>query len=114
MNSNKQPDHIIDNQCLMSITRWFIHSCRQEVGNEIYQARSNRKKFKALLSAVSGGDLSTAARIAEEENLLQLSILLASGPEARKDALQEIMAWRKAGNPSLIPDELSRTYRLIA
>jgi len=112
--ANKPADDIIDDQCLLSITRWFINSCREEVGNEIFQARARQQKYKALLSAVSGGDLSTAAKIAEEENLLQLSILLASGPEGRKDVFQEIMAWRKAGNTRSIPNELSRTYRLIA
>jgi len=110
----KPPDHVIDNQCLLSITRWFIDSCRAEVNNEVSRARSRQNKYKALLSAVSGGDLSTAAKIAEEENMFQLSILLASGPESRKDVFQEIMAWRKAGNARSIPDELSRTYRLIA
>jgi len=110
----KPPDHVIDNQCLLSITRWFIDSCRQEVDEEVYRARSKQNKYKALLSAVSGGELSTAAKIAEEENLFQLSILLASGPESRKDVFQEIVAWRKAGNARSIPDELSRTYRLIA
>jgi nuclear pore complex protein Nup98-Nup96 len=112
--ANKPADDIIDDQCLLSITRWFINSCREEVGNEIFQARAKQQKYKALLSAVSGGDLSTAAKIAEEENLLQLSILLASGPEGRKDVFREIMAWRKAGNTRSIPNELSRTYRLIA
>jgi len=112
--ANKPADHIIDNQCLLSITRWFINSCCEEVGNEIFQARAKQNKYKALLSAVSGGDLTTAAKIAEEENLFQLSILLASGPEGRKDIFQEIMAWRKAGNERSIPEDLSRTYRLIA
>ena len=56
---------------------------------------------------MSGGDLSTAAKIAEEENMFHLSILLASGPESRKDVLQEIMAWRKAGNARSIPDDWS-------
>jgi len=111
---NEPPEHVIDNQCLLSITRWFIDSCRKEVGHEIFEARARQNKHKALLSAVSGGDLSTAAKIAEEENLFRLSILLASGPESRKDVLQEIMAWRKAGKARTIPDELSRTYRLIA
>ena len=111
---NKTPDHVIDNQCLLSITRWFINTCREEVGSEIFQARSGQNKYKALLSAVSGGDMSTAAKIAEEENLHHLSILLASGPESRKDVFQEIMAWRKAGKSRSIPNELSRTYRLIA
>ena len=112
--ASKRPEHVIDTQCLLSITRWFIDSCRKEVGDEIFQARSRQNKYKALLSAVSGGDLSTAAKIAEEENMFHLSILLASGPESRKNVLQEIMAWRKAGNARSIPDELSRTYRLIA
>lgn len=111
---NKRADHIIENQCLSSITRWFINSCREEVCNEIFQARTKQNKFKALLSAVSGGDLSAAAKIAEEENLFQLSILLASGPDSRKDIFEEIMAWRKSGNARSIPDELSRTYRVIA
>jgi nuclear pore complex protein Nup98-Nup96 len=111
---NKPKDHMIDDQSLLSITRWFINSCREEVGNEIFHARAAHNKYKALLSAVSGGDLSTAAKIAEEENLQQLSILLASSPEGRKDVFQEILAWRKTGNARSIPDELSRTYRLIA
>jgi len=110
-NSN---DNLIDNECLSSITRWFIDSCRGEVDNEILQARSRKENYKALLSAVSGGDLTLAAKIAEEEDLLQLSILLASSPESRKDILPEILAWRKSGNARRIPDELARTYRLIA
>ena len=112
-NSKKTPDYIIDNQCLLSITRWFIESCREEVGEEIFQAQKSQKKYKALLSAVSGGDLSAAAKIAEDENLTHLSILLSSTPEGRKDVFQEIMMWRKAGIASKIPAELSRTYRLI-
>jgi len=112
--ANKPENHVVENQCMLSITRWFVDSCSAEVGNEIIQARANNEKYKALLSAVSGGDLSTAASIAEEENLLQLSILLASSPECRKDVLQEIMAWRKHGITQRIPENLSRTYRLIA
>ena len=112
--SNSLADDIIDDQYVSSIARWFIDSCRDEVGNEIIQARAKQNKYKALLSAVSGGDLVTAAKIAEEENLLQLSILLTSGPDGRKDIFEEILAWRKAGNVRSIPDELSRTYRLIA
>ena len=107
-------DHAIDNQCMVSITRWLIDSCSPEVEYEIRQARSNQGRYKALLSAVSGGDLSTAAKIAEEDNLTELSILLASGPEARGDIFKEIMAWRGNQNSTRIPENLLRTYRLIA
>jgi len=107
-------DYAVDNQCMESITRWFIDSCSSEVDDEIQQARSNQERYKAFLSSISGGDLSAAAKIAEEENLTELSILLASGPEAREDIFQEIMAWRKDQNPLSIPENLLRTYRLLA
>eukprot|EP00536_Pseudo-nitzschia_multiseries_P003763 jgi/Psemu1/64310/estExt_Genemark1.C_590048 len=111
---SRPENHVIENECMISITRWFIDSCSAEVGSEIIQARANQQKNRALLSAVSGGDLSTAAKIAEEENLLQLSILLASSPECRKDVFQEVMAWRKNGVTPKLPENLSRAYRLIA
>jgi len=104
----------IDDECMVSITHWLVDSCSKEVATQIQEARVQRDKYKALLLAVSGGDLSTAAKIAEEENLMHLSILLASGPEARSDIFQEIMAWRKSGNSPSIQENLSRTYRLIA
>mmetsp|Transcript_1191 Transcript_1191/g.2551 ORF Transcript_1191/g.2551 Transcript_1191/m.2551 type:complete len:1749 (+) Transcript_1191:347-5593(+) len=106
--------HVLENQCMLSITHWFVDSCRPEVDSEITHARANRQKYSALLSAVSGGDLSTATKIAEEDNLMQLSILLASSPECRKDVFQEIMAWRKNGVTPKLPENLMRTYRLIA
>mmetsp|Transcript_1465 Transcript_1465/g.1626 ORF Transcript_1465/g.1626 Transcript_1465/m.1626 type:complete len:1759 (-) Transcript_1465:394-5670(-) len=107
-------DYAVDNQCMESITRWFIDSCSPEVDNEIRQARSNQERYKAFLSSISGGDLSAAAKIAEEENLSELSILLASGPEAKEDIFQEIIAWRKNKNSLSMPENLLRIYRLLA
>merc|ERR1712238_626268 len=112
--SKPTSDYAVDNQCMESITRWFIDSCSPEVDNEIRQARSNQERYKAFLSSISGGDLSAAAKIAVEENLSELSILLASGPEAREDIFQEIIAWRKNKNSLIMPENLLRAYRLLA
>merc|ERR1712238_212204 len=100
--SKPTSDYAVDNQCMESITRWFIDSCSPEVDNEIRQARSNQERYKAFLSSISGGDLSAAAKIAVEENLSELSILLASGPEAREDIFQEIIAWSKNKNSMIM------------
>jgi hypothetical protein len=96
-----------------AIKQWLVDSCANGVDTEIRTAKAGHEKYAALLAAVSGGDLEKACSVAEELGHLQLATMLASGPEARKDILKEVMAWADSGASSKIPDELIRTYFLI-
>lgn len=105
------PDYVTNNQCMVCIKNWLIDSCSSDVEEEIRQARDS---YQALFIAVSGGVLSKAAKIAEDANLTALAIILASGPDARDDIFNEIIAWRKNHNSRNQPEFLLRTYRLLA
>lgn len=104
----------LDSRILHAIGCWLSDSCSADVRREVAEGKSKNESYKALLCAVSGGNLDLASSVAEECGHSQLSILLASGNDAKKDILQEIDSWRMNLQISKLPQELYRSYSLIA
>lgn len=109
------PDqHIVEARRVHAVTQWLVKSCSREVEGEIKTAKARNDVYAALIAAVSGGDVEKACTVAENLGHLQLSTMLASRPDARKDILRQVLKWNDNGSASKIPEALLRIHFLIA
>jgi nuclear pore complex protein Nup98-Nup96 len=106
--ANQGRDYGLESRHLSAIANFLVCLCSDEVRSEISLSNIQKGDFKPLLAAVSAGDIRLACKISQDMGLVQLSILLGSGPAARKAIQKEVSSW-----PNLPPD-LERIYRIVA
>lgn len=100
-------DALLEERCVVACTRILVSCCSREVQQE-HQQRGQPRDIRALLTAVSSGDVDLAARRAHEMNSLHLSVVLCSSSDSRRAFVNDM------SNLEKIPRDFKRIYETIA
>ena len=106
--ANQGSNYELESRHLSAIANFLVSLSSDEVRAEISLSNIQKGDFKPLLAAVSAGDIRLACKISQDMGLVQLSILLGSGPSARKAIQKQVASWTN------LPPDLERIYRIVA